>query len=797
MLAASVPFAKGLGLHLALCLVSLLAGRGLLRLLGARTDERAEPVLASVLTYAVWSIVLGLASAFSCPLRLAAPAVWVASGLLALNGLRGPRPTLRGGLFPWAACVLLPVAVMAQSFRAGITDYTGTLDCDGFTYAAEGHHQWEYGRASGYGTVGRLSPIDQFGAALAGERYLTGSLLAFLSPLARPGDAFAVEPLLQAYALFTAGCAVYLFCVADRFAPGVALAATGMTVFSGWMANVVWANNLDNTLAVVYMPALAGVFRLWGPGDWRRWLGTALLAACSFYTYPECACFVLAGAGLVLLPRAWEERHSWRLWLRWGAAALALAALLALPAARMVLHVARGAFQVSLRPPGQRPGDPWFAGLLDRRYQPTCFWALGGETLAKPYHAGLRAVAIALSALLVVGLIRLVGQRRWGLAVATLTFLGGAFYVLLHHRYEYGAYKLFVLGWWCVAAATVTGLDWFVRRTPTATGRRALAAGLAAGALALGFRVTATTTTLCPSSYHAVQTSAFREVRALGAQAGGRGILLAVDDWVPNLLAVYYLWERPLYIACPRCFLVNPGPGAEPRLARLPPLEQIEYVLTDDGRGKPADGKPWDTGMRTLCRPGRLVGARGPYRLWKAEAGPAGAALVFVFNLASGVQKDAQGAGYFWMVDDDAVVYLMAARDGTAELAGDFVTGPSRPGESTHHLRVRTDAGQELRAGVSSGRSAFTVPVHGGMNRICLHVLDRPTAPDPTPVLLGVWSLSARLTAPGGTEYCPGAKDAHKPEAPARGHKPEAPARESPRWRFGLVWFPRWRFGLV
>jgi hypothetical protein len=743
MLTASIPCAKGLAQYLVPCLVSLLAGRGLLRLLRTRAGDRAEPVLASVLTFAVWCLVLGLASAVSLPLKYVAPALWAASGLLALNGLRRPWPSPRAALLPWAVCVLLPVAVMVHQFRGGLTDYTGTLDCDGFTYAAEGHHQWEYGRAHGYGTAGQLAPIDQFGAALAGERFMTGSLLAFLSPLASPGDAFAVEPLLQAFALFAAGCAVLLFCTADGWAQGLALAATVMTVFSGWMANLVWANNLDNAVAVIYMPATAGVFRLWGPGDWRRWLGAALFAACAISTYPECAVFVLAGAGLVLLPRAWEERRCWRAWLVGGAGALATTALLVLPAARMVVHVAEGAFRVSLRGPGQRPGDTWFSGMLDRRYQPACFWGLGGETLARPYHYGLRAVAVVLTVLLVVGMVRLVRQRRWGLALAAVVLLAGAFYVLFHHRYEYGAYKVFVVAWWCVAAATVTGAEALLRRVPTAAGRGACLVA----ALAFACWVVPAQTTLWPSLYHAERTSGFRQVRSLGKRGGGRGILLAVDDWVPSLLGVYYLWQQPLYVACPRGFLLDPGP-ASPQLARQPRVEDVEYVLTDDGRGRPLDGQPWDTGMRTLCAPGRLVMAAGPYRLWQAQPGRTGAALAFVFNGVSGVQKDGQGAGYFWLANEPTHVYLTAAGDGTAELAGDFVAGPSRPAATTHHLLVTTDGGARREVVVRSGRSALRVPVHAGMNRVSLLPVDQPPAAEPRPVLLGVWNLAARLIVP-------------------------------------------------
>src|SRR5262249_19505795 len=152
-----------------------------------------------------------------------------------------------------------------------------------WSYIAAGQYLWEYPR----GSEGGLPPLHQFASSLSGTRYMAYTLLGFLSPLVRPGDTQAVSALLQAWTLFIMTCAIALFWVAIRQRTWIIVTATVLSTVAGWITDLIWINNLDNGLALVYMPALASVVSLLAPRQPRWWLLLGCFLAGILYTYPE------------------------------------------------------------------------------------------------------------------------------------------------------------------------------------------------------------------------------------------------------------------------------------------------------------------------------------------------------------------------------------------------------------------------------------------------------------------------------------------------------------------------------
>ncbi len=744
MLRFLATFAGGAGLYLLLCAATVLVGRGLLRLCRAGVSARAEWVLAAVLGFLFWVLALGLAVALPAPVKAVAPWLWGASLLLALAGLSRPWPSLRWGGLPVAVCALLPLAVMAPTFRAGLTVTTETVAQDGWAYAAGA----EYFRDCVHGDDGGAAPLCRFGSTLAQQRYIGFGLLGLFRPLVAPVDAFAAVALLQAWTLFVTACAVLLFWLAEGWRPGPALALAALTATGGWFSNLVWCNNLDQGLSLVYMPALAAAPALFGPRDWRRWALLAALLAGLAYTYPELAPFEAGGAFLIVLPRCWRERGAWRAWLAGAAAAAALAAVMLWPIKPILTTWARGQFRAALAKAGPRPGDGLFEGLHEPEKMAPALWGLGGESTAKPYSVKRRLYAEALTLLAALGLAALARRGQWGLSLATGLLGAAALYILVPQHYAYGAYKVLSACWWLMAGAAFAGAAWLLERAPRPTGRAAACAGCAA-ALALNLHFGRTTTPLWFCYYDGASAAEFRPVRHVARATGGGPLLVAVDDWKASLLALFYLRETPCYLAAYRSYLRNPNHIAWVERGCPVALAGLRYVLSDDT----AQSLAWQAAA------GAPVWAGGHFRLWGVAPRGGDARLL---HAESSCQLEQRGGRPFvWLGGEPTTLYAYAARAGRLRLRGGVEIGPCLPGRAACRVEVCGPLGDRQVVEMRAGEQTLTVPVPAGVSRFVVRTLDPPTLcplpnGDARPLLLGMTVLSVGLAPEGeGTSEAP------------------------------------------
>jgi hypothetical protein len=83
-----LPVAKGAGLYFLLCTLAVLTGLGLLRLMRTRVEERSQAVLAPILSFLLWTLVLGVMGGFRLPVQTVAPWLWGLSLALAVLGFR-------------------------------------------------------------------------------------------------------------------------------------------------------------------------------------------------------------------------------------------------------------------------------------------------------------------------------------------------------------------------------------------------------------------------------------------------------------------------------------------------------------------------------------------------------------------------------------------------------------------------------------------------------------------------------------------------------------------------------------
>jgi hypothetical protein len=706
----SVAWTQGMGLYLLLCAVAVLTGRGLLWALRLRVGGRAGLVLAPLLTFLFWNLFLGITTGLRLPVKQAAPWLWGATLALAVPGWRGSWSAVRSAGWPLLVCTALPMVLMASAFRVGLTQYSGTLAGDGQVYVAGGQYYWECAR----GTTEGLAVLHQLGAAFKDHRYQSFSLLGFFSPLVNPGDTLAVAGLFQAWTLFSLACAVFLFWVSEAETTWLAGAATALTVLSGWITDTIWGNFFDQGLALVYVPALASVPAFWGPTDPRRWLLLGGLLAGLTYTYPVCLPFALGTVLLLALPWFWRERRPWRAWLCGGGAAVALAALLLGPGVACLQAHLRDMYHLAVVL-GGKLGFELFAGLLNPHGQPAAFWALGNESHRLGPGTAAAVLGIVLSVLLLLGLVTLLRQGRWGLAATVLALVPVAAYFLWWRRHPYAVFKILTLNWWCVTGAVVLGARWAVRQAPHPWGRRWLATGLLLAALLASYWGTRMKYPFAGSRYQSLPRDDFRRVVAIQALVGKHSVLLAAHDWLANYLAVYHLRDLPLDLAARRNWLegIDFAPSRKPPPFRA--RDPVQYVLTDKG----------PEGWSSRGHGGKLMWSAGPYCLWKFDCGRSGAALVSIDN-RNGIDRDGQtyrfGAG-------DTTFFVLAREEGLFHLVTHFETAPRLAESSRWQILVTTPGGYCRVLPVARGERELSLPVQAGLNRMVWRPLTTPPPP--------------------------------------------------------------------
>jgi hypothetical protein len=724
----------GLVVYLALCALTAVAGQGLLRLMGLKLPPRAAWLLAPVLTFVAWSVLLGVIGATPTPMKQAAPWVWGLTGLLAAFGCLSFRKA-RPALALLGLCGVLPVLVLLPAFRAGTTEELYSRIPDGWWYLAMGQNLWDHGHGepNPQGPLSTLAeqPIQR------DVRYITHALLALLSPLTAHGDAQAAYGLYQAWVLFCLGCAIACFWVSISAPWWEAAAGTVLTVASGWIGHVVYIYNLDNCLALVYLPAIAALVRLLSVRDWRLWLILGAMTAGLTYTYPQGAPFILFGGALLILPRLWQERAQWRYWLAGAAAALGLAVLLVLPGWSGLVATTKYLYEASLRQSGAGwlPGEGCFHGLVVPPLMASAAWGLGGEIL-QPNALPRTLLAITLTVLAVVGLIVQL-RRRWELVAVVALFGAGTAYFIFRRHYDYGAYKWLNLGWWALIALVVTGASWLCQLSPGRILKGAFGITLAAAGLFMVFQYGAVRKPVATDHPQAE----LRELQQAARVVGDEPVAILVDDFWRNLWAMYYLrdervshvrWMPQQPIVCLPEVRELIGPAA-------PFASHVRYVLMDNVR-EPALSQ-W-----------QLAWSGGPFRLWKPR--DKNWALVSEIINVNGLD-----VGCFCMGNGDTKVQILASAPCTAHLQATFIPGPSIPDSAQRRLLVITEGCTPSEFCLDPGVYTISVPVRSGVTTVVLRTVDPPALPrlangDPRPLILVVKGLTATW-GPAGEDPCP------------------------------------------
>lgn len=552
-----------------LAALSMLTGRGILNLGKIHMESSISLFLSPIITLSFWTVFLGWGVLLGFNIKQLWIIGWSATILLAVIGARRiDFEFLKKEMASLAALLLFPVALMFPYFWFGLGDYLGSTAPDGWSYIAYGQYLWEYSR----GAEGSLAPLYQYAAHLNGTRFIASALLAFFSPiLSAPGDTQIASGFFLTWSLFAFSSACTFFVKVKKYSGFFLFVYVSFSAFSGWLINLLWANNFDNALAISFLPALAGAIYLTEPTNlWWGFLWGLLIAGI-LYIYPEMAIFVVGGAFLFYVHRLSGEMKK-KEWLALLFLSCGIAAILLVPFSKDLVTFLKSQISTSVGNPGLRPGEGYFPELLTKEFGLLSFWGFRKSSTAGTFLHSF--VGLVLSLLAAGGSLGLLRKKEWGILGTVILLFAGSLLMIFPVRYSYGAYKLILLNWWGICFLTTEGMKQLQGFYPYRKSQWAI------GILLILFLII-NGATIYSKANRKNNILPFKQVEQIKEIVRDEAVIVAVGDDLANEWAVYFLRDIPIYLAEYRLYMAQSH--VVPLMQRAKPinLSQVRYVLVD------------------------------------------------------------------------------------------------------------------------------------------------------------------------------------------------------------------------
>jgi hypothetical protein len=687
--------------YLSLCGLFAGAGLGAIRLLRPRLPAGILLLLAPAVIQALLAVALGLTVVAGIPVKYVGVPIWIALVALACYGAlamrdewvrRAAEPSVRRRfVIMGGVAVIAAPLVMLPYFVYGFANYQGSGMLDGWAYAGFGQYLWEYPRNA----EGGLAPIHQFASHLSHTRFISAAELGLLSVVIHPGDTEAASGLLRALSVFALAGACGAFARARRLPGPFASVFVVAAAICGWVSNVVWANNYDNSLALPYFPALA-TLAISPPGTRGQAMLSGVVAAGLAYTYPEFAVIMLGAVTLLAAESVWKRPVPG--WLaRTGLAILVMALLLA-PYLRDLLGFFLAQASAGLNSNAARPGAGMFPGLLEPRFALPALLGLGAE-LQSPRLIGLTtALAATLLIVLVVGVMRLLWRGEWAVPIVVAANSAGVAFLIVYARYDYGAYKFLVIGWWLMMFVVVSTVIWISTFTARAPRLRLALAALFATAVSLGTVRRGVVDTQAGVQRGIDQYRAAE--RALPLIGNAPVVLIADDEQAMHWLT-YFVRRTPLLLGTRKGYL------GMPHVQRL--LDRAQPVAPHDVRYVMTDADPTRSGLRASGW--RLVFGSTGLSVWDTS----NVGWAAVTEVRDGTGQPVVFLPRFKIGAPRATLELLSNRTGTLLLsARTEATGPC------WQLALTSTTGGMDDVTLRPGPVTLSVPVQEGLSRLSL-----------------------------------------------------------------------------
>lgn len=581
-----------------LCFISILTGKGILKILRIPLATYSSIFLAPVITFSFWTLFLGWGILLGFPVKN----LWLLGYILTLllclvaivptkhvilsetKDLNNPQRSFAP--LRMTLVLLLPIITMLPYFSHGLLNYGGANAFDGWSYTANGQYLWENMR----GSEGNLIPLYQYAAHLSHSRFIGSALLAFFSPfIHHPGDTQAAENLLLAWAIFNFASACAFFISTQKINRFVSIYLT-LVIFSGWTIGLLSVNNFDNALILSLLPAFAGIVSLLKNENKRIWsVILAMLVATTILCIVELAPFILGGFAILLFMQINQNKKAY---LSLIPLLILFSFILLLPYRNEIIPYFFRQLHDASQAPGLRPGEGFFHSLLEPKLFFTAFW--GSFNNSTDYILG-----IFFTLFTILGLITLWREKQYGLPILCLLLLVGVFDLIVLHHYSYGAYKLILLNWWLLMFCVITGVNSLLINQR----KYKMIFTLLLSLIGISYLIS----TYHIEKYYAKQVlikdiAPYRLLSLVNEVADNKAILVNINNDMNNIWAVYFMRNTSIKLVAYRAYMAQPHLAYYMNRAKQPNNSDIQYLLTDNSKSLPIDNLVWFS---------------EPYYLWK------------------------------------------------------------------------------------------------------------------------------------------------------------------------------------
>jgi hypothetical protein len=347
----------------------------------------------------------------------------------------------------------------------------------------------------------------------------------------------------------------------------------------------------------------------------------------------------------------------------------------------------------------------------------------------------------AFSVLALLGIIRSVRRKQWGISLCVLMISAICFYSLLRLHYSYPFLKLFSVTWWCFAALMVSGAAWLAGTVRSLHYRSALiAVMLVVGCEAQFLTALRHRNPIWATAYPNLPVSTARHLGSFCKDLGPGTLLVAVEDWQANLPAVFYLRHQDVYLVRREGFMLHPQVTRFGSRFPTPRLDEVRYVICNDGSS-------WSRSLAQCSQPRCKL---GPYEVWQLNEGDRAST---VLEAMPGIAYQRTESGVcFALGKDPTTLYLYSAKAGPTDVRLTCCPNPQLTDRTKCRISVATSTGHRSVVCLNSGQASFSIPATAGINGLDLAVVDA-FLPNTTPSdasLNLVYLRDMRISSPDG-----------------------------------------------
>lgn len=638
---------------LIICSVTL-CGLGLLQLCGLRGFQQ-RIFLAPGMALAVSGILVAFIVILGIPVGTASPIIWLLWIVFASYGALHVRSALidLGHQYILWISVLVTLLVSGGFLWYGVLDYLGSPSPDGWSYVSFGEYLRQYPK----GTEGGLAPIYQYASHLSATRYVSSAILAALVPPWSVGvdTQMTVGPLLI-WSIFSFSLSVaYAAQMANQRGLDTPVP---LAVFFGvlaWVPHALHANNYDNLTALSFAPALFALALDRNLNRYGQIFLPAIFVAASIYFYPELSPLIIAAYGAVAVEDFFLARPentngaNKRNQLLKYAGIVVVTLVVVSPYLRDAIYYFSQQMSATTALSG-RPGEGLIPGLLDDERVWGEMWGFGSKS-------GEIVIGLLLSLIVLIGA-GIAFARKYFSILLYLMLIGALFEVMVEVKhYDYGAYKILLLGWWAVAIVLAAGTKsiWSVASISNVVVKSFLR-------IAIILIVFCTISLWLTQQYKWARRYAYKtanEIREARDVVKYNGIVqVSVSDRTLNAWLVYQLRDARAFFTEFHGYMDQAH--VRPLMARskIPNQDEIQYILTDANSFATGD----------------LVWKNGLFKLVKGAPDQQPPQIAVI---APNGQEVSGGVPFFWIGRESVSVVLTTPRQKMVHIDFEAIVGPS------------------------------------------------------------------------------------------------------------------------